>query len=159
MHLCPHCQSQTLVKAGFNRSGSQRYQCKQCKRYATLEPQLNGYAKDIRERALKLCLEGNGLRRIGRVLEVTHQTIANWINASHAALHEPISHPSTVETIELDKLFTFVGSKKNRFIWLQRLIALRVVSWDGKWSGSEPLKRYKMSLIKPRVPNNISVMA
>ncbi len=114
MPKCLHCQTDTLVKAGLNRSGSQRYQCKACRRYTTPLPKLNGHPLDDHEQALKLYLEGNGLRRIGRLLQVVHQTVANWIHAAHARLPQPLPQPLTSETTELDELYAFVGQKKTR---------------------------------------------
>ena len=67
---------------------------------------------ELHAQALRFYLEGNGLRRIGRVLGVNHQTVTNWINA--AALKVPATppQPATSEVIELDELYTFVGQKK-----------------------------------------------
>jgi len=112
MNRCLHCQSEALVKAGHNASGSQRYQCKRCQRHSTFEPQAHGYALETREQALRLYLEGNGLRRIGRLLQVHHQTVANWINARHATLPSQPTQPPVAGVVELDELYTFVGSKK-----------------------------------------------
>lgn len=112
MNRCLHCQSVALVKAGRNASGSQRYQCKNCQRHSTFERQPQGYADETRAQALRLYLEGNGLRRIGRLLRVHHQTVANWINARHATLPAEPAHPHTTAILELDELYTFVGSKK-----------------------------------------------
>jgi transposase-like protein len=100
------------VKAGLNRSGSQRYKCKACRRYTTPDPKVNGYPLDDHVQALKYYLEGNGLRRIGRYLHVAHQTVANWMKAAHQQLRQPISLPEASEVTELDELFTFVGQKK-----------------------------------------------
>jgi transposase-like protein len=83
MLKCPHCEIETLTKAGFNQSGSQRYRCKVCKRYTTPAPNLNGFPADAHEQALKLYLEGNGLRGTGRLLHMVHQTVANWMNTAH----------------------------------------------------------------------------
>ncbi len=111
MNPCHHCGSTALVKAGHNASGRQRYQCKACKRHSTLEPSSYGYAPEIRQRAIQMSLEGNGLRRIGRFLNVTHQTVANWLEAYQTQLPEA-PHPAQAETIELDELYTFVQTKK-----------------------------------------------
>ena len=131
MNPCPHCQTDTLIKAGLNRSSSQRYQCKVCKHYVTLEPKPNGYAEAARRQALQLYLEGNGLRRIGRILDVAHQTVANWVNAAHAHLSLPAPQPRKSAVIELDELFTFVGQKKTRFTWLPPWIGRLDASWVG----------------------------
>lgn len=119
-----------MVKAGKNASGSQRYQCKKCKHYNTTDPKPKGHGTSLRLAALKLYLEGNGLRRIGRFLGVTHQTIANWINAAHSQL-PPAPQPLQSTVIELDELFTFVQSKKTKFTLLLPWIAPRAVSSVG----------------------------
>jgi transposase-like protein len=117
MHQCPHCQSaERQVKSGFNRTGSQRLQCQSCRRQYTPEPNPLGYDDKTREAALRLYLEGNGFRRIGRLLRVNHQTVANWVTAAHARLpREPAGAPApeAAATLEMDELFTFVGSKRS----------------------------------------------
>lgn len=78
MHQCPHCHSsERQVKSVFNRTGSQRLQCQSCRCQYTPEPLPLGYDEKTREQALKLYLEANGFRRIGRLLSVNHQSVAN----------------------------------------------------------------------------------
>jgi len=117
MHQCPHCRStERQVKSGFNRTGSQRLQCQSCRRQYTPAPLPLGYDDQTREAALKLYLEGNGFRRIGRLLGVNHQSVANWVNAAHARLkaqRAPKSEPEAAGAPEMDELFTFVGAKKS----------------------------------------------
>ena len=57
-------------------------------------------------------MEGNGIRRIGRLLEVNHQTVTNWVNAAAIHISPTPPQPATAEVIELDELYTFVGQKK-----------------------------------------------
>ena len=113
MHQCPYCQSpERQVRSGFNRTGSQRLQCQACRRQYTPEPNPLGYDDKTREAALKLYLEGNGFRRIGRLLGVNHQSVANWVNAAHARLPaEQVGEAAG--PLEMDELFTFVGAKKS----------------------------------------------
>ena len=116
MHQCPHCHSaERQVKSGFNRTGTQRLQCQACRRQYTPEPDPLGYDDKTREAALKLYLEGNGFRRIGRLLSVNHQSVANWVNAAHAQLQakKGDSPAPAAGTLEMDELFAFVGSKKS----------------------------------------------
>jgi transposase-like protein len=75
-----------LVKAGRNASGTQRFQCKACKRYTTVERKANGYGLEMRQQAIRLHLDGNGVRQISRLLQVNHQTVANWISTCTASL-------------------------------------------------------------------------
>ena len=103
------------MKSGFNRTGSQRLQCQTCRRQYTPEPRPLGYNDQTREQAIKLYLEGNGLRRIGRLLWVNHQSLANWVNSVPTQLRArevSAASPEPVGTLEMDELFTFVGTKK-----------------------------------------------
>jgi len=117
MHQCPYRRSaERQVKSGFNHTGTQRLQCQSCRRQYTPESNPLGYDDKTREAALKLYLEGNGLRRIGRLLSVNHQSVANWINAAHAQLkarQAPAPESEAAGTLEMDELFTFVGAKKS----------------------------------------------
>ncbi len=114
MQTCPYCHAETLVKAGLNPSGSQRFFCKRCERTSTLHPNLNGYSTATHQQVLRLYLEGNGIRRIARLLQLNHQTVANWINAAQAQLAPTPPQPAESAVIELDELYTFVGAKKTK---------------------------------------------
>jgi transposase-like protein len=115
MIQCPHCSSsEQQTKSGHTRTGSQRYRCKECQHIYTPEPKPLGYPEGTRREAVRLYLEGTNFRRIGRILGVNHQSVVNWVNAYHASLPaagRPVAAP---ETLEMDELFTFVGSKKRR---------------------------------------------
>ena len=95
---CPRGQSESVVKRGKNHSSSQRYLC-------------------TRRQAVEMYLDGHSFRRIGRNLRVNPQSVANWVKcAGERALAAPIPQPPTDDdtVVELDELFTFVGSKKTR---------------------------------------------
>jgi transposase-like protein len=109
---CPRCkQTSNQIKAGKNNSGSQRWRCKNCERHYTPEPYPNGYSKDKKIFALRLYLEGNTLRGIGRLLGIHHQTVANWLEevADHLP---PAPLPKEVRIGELDELYTSIQGKK-----------------------------------------------
>ena len=115
MNKCPHCQrSEQQVKAGFNKSGSQRYKCHVCRRKYTPEPNIPGYPEAVRRKAIALYVDGMNFRRIGRVLAISHQTVANWVKAYVDQLPDtPPAPEGILEVNEMDELFTFVGAKKN----------------------------------------------
>lgn len=85
---CPACiychQHDAVIKSGRNATGTQRYRCRACRRYFTTDPMPNGYPADLHERAYQLFLDGTSMREIGRILDVNHQTIANWLAAEDA---------------------------------------------------------------------------
>jgi transposase-like protein len=141
MILCPHCaSSEQQTKSGHTRTGSQRYKCKECQRLYTPEPKPLGYPGQTKREAVRLYLEGTNFRRIGRVLGVNHQSVVNWINSYHASL--PAAQPSVTapETLEMDELFTFVGSKKGQPILLRSSSGYRAASSRGRSVSRAPRK-------------------
>jgi transposase-like protein len=132
MNQCLHCRStKRQVKSGHNRTGSQRLQCQSCRRQYTPRPNPLGYDDKTKEAALKLYLEGNGFRRIGRLLSVNHQSVVNWVNAFHTKLRAKklaLPVPGQVSTLEMDELFTFIGTKKSQHSSSHLLTARRAAS-------------------------------
>jgi transposase-like protein len=106
------------VKGGFNRTGSQRYQCQLCLLQYTPEPHPLGYDDKTKAMALKLYLEGNSFRRIGRLLSVNHQSVINWINAYYTQLRTMKADTPALEIpgiLEMDEMFTFLRIKSLDF--------------------------------------------
>jgi transposase-like protein len=82
MSTCPSCSATVQqVKAGKNPSGSQRFLCKFCGRKYTPEPFVNGYPSELKHQVVLMCLEGQSFREIGRKMNISTQTVVNWINA------------------------------------------------------------------------------
>lgn len=101
------------MKAGYNKSGSQRYQCQACQRKYTPEPNEAGYPQAVRDQAVRMYVDGMNFRRIARTLGVNHQSVINWVNAHVAGLPDgPPLGDGRLEVVELDELFTFVGEKR-----------------------------------------------
>lgn len=70
---------------------------------------------------MRLYLEGNSFRGIGKVLRVSHGSVINWVNA-HARSEVPTKMEEVVDTspsevVEVDELFTFIGEKKSKRTW------------------------------------------
>jgi transposase-like protein len=64
----------------------------------------NAYPVSLREEAVRLYLEQNGFRRIGRLLRVNHQTVVNWIREREKE-QPPAPQPEQSEVIEMDELY------------------------------------------------------
>ncbi|QSS97041.1 terminase gpP N-terminus-related DNA-binding protein [Psychroflexus sp. ALD_RP9] len=78
MKNCPQCNSDKIIKSGIVNS-KQRYQCKKCNYYFTvnkLGKQIDNYYVT---KALQLYLEGLSYREIERILGVSHVSIMNWV--------------------------------------------------------------------------------
>ena len=75
---CPKCENTEIVKSGIVK-GKQRFFCRNCNYYFTV----NKLGKKIDDyyvtKALQLYLEGLSLREIERILGISHVTISSWI--------------------------------------------------------------------------------
>ena len=112
MNRCPKCDKQTRqIRSGYNRSGSQRYQCRHCGKKYTPSPKEKGHPKEVRIKAIRMYIDGLNFRRIGRLLNVHHQSVINWVNAYASSLPEAPT-PQEVDVVEMDELYTFIGEKK-----------------------------------------------
>lgn len=78
MKYCPQCQSDQIVKSGIVND-RQRYKCKSCNYYFTV----NKLGKKIDQyyvtKALQLYLEGLTYREIERIIGVSHVSVMNWV--------------------------------------------------------------------------------
>lgn len=120
--MCPGCQSErSQIKAGLNRSRSQRYQCLGCRRKYTPERKGQGHAGEVRQQAVRYTLEGLSQRKVARLLGVAPQSVANWLALASAAVQA--QHGSEVpaevavpgdEVVEMDELYTFCGAKRGK---------------------------------------------
>jgi transposase-like protein len=108
---CPKCKNTSHVKAG-KTNGRQRFKCKDCLYYYTVERKSDVKTSDIRRLALVLYLEGFGFRRIGRILSISYGTVYAWVQAWH--LKMPLSRRERpAEKVELEKLSAHIESKKS----------------------------------------------
>ena len=117
MPTCSNCEnSENQIKSGKTHCGTQRYLCRNCGKTFSPEPKRQGYAEEVREKAVRLYVEGNNFRRIGRLLSVNHQSVVNWVNAYHEKIKDKTLVPADSEAIEVDELWTFVEKKKTKLI-------------------------------------------
>lgn len=116
---CPKCGKSTQQhKIGKTKAGSQRLRCYFCGCSYTPEKKTQGYGSAFRQKAIKLYIDGSGLRRTGRQLGVHHQTVANWVKEQAEQLPN-VPMPNEVKTAEFDELFTYIGDKKTESISLR----------------------------------------
>jgi insertion element IS1 protein InsB len=118
---CPRCGSTNLVKNGHDYKGSQKFRCNACGRYGTLEAQ-SGYGSTIRHCIEQAVTERLSLRGVERVFGISRRTVSRWLQ--HWIKQVPPLEKSVVEAhpddvLELDELWSFVGSKAQvRCLWL-----------------------------------------
>ena len=76
---CKYCNSEKVVKKGFNPNKKQRYLCKSCDRTFVENTERNYYPHHYRELAVRMFCEGMTMMAIARVLKVPYQTVRTWI--------------------------------------------------------------------------------
>ena len=105
---CPNCASDQYVKSGIIKN-RQRYKCKKCNYYFTV----NKIGKEIDayyvNKALQLYLEGLTYREIERILGISHVSVINWVKKYNVKRPYSVEYHSTykiVNALELSKYFS-----------------------------------------------------
>jgi hypothetical protein len=112
MNRCKQCDGKDFVKNGFVR-GQQRYRCKSCG--------LNFVVGDKRvkedtaiKRAFAVILYSLGKSSYGfiaKLFGVTRPAVQKWLRREADLLGTP-EIPATIEEMEFDEMWHFIGSKK-----------------------------------------------
>jgi transposase-like protein len=96
--LCPHCQSDQIIKGGKTKAGKQRYKCQNtdCPHYSFQRDLLyTGRLPAIKAQIVDRALNASGIRETARVLKISPTTVINERKKSvDAELCEPpCAHP------------------------------------------------------------------
>ena len=109
---CPKCENEKIVKSGIVND-KQRYFCKKCNYYFTV----NKLGKKIDDyyvtKALQLYLEGLSLREIERILGISHVTISSWIKEYKIVKPPHSDFHSTYKVFKQDELADYIKNEKN----------------------------------------------
>ena len=120
-HTCPKCGSENMVRNGHDYKGDQKYHCKNCLSYGTLNAQPR-YDKRIRRQVKRAVLERISLRGIERLFGVSRHTVAEWIMqwvAHLPPLETTLLEAQLDDVLELDELWSFVLKKAHqRWVWV-----------------------------------------
>ena len=108
MYKCPKCFVVNYVKNGVN-TGVQRYKCKNCGCQFT-QDFIGKYGQNIKLHALKLYKEGNGFRRIGRLLDVSCEIVRLWI--LNFSQYFQLKLDGECDIVEVHELCTFLKNGK-----------------------------------------------
>lgn len=107
---CPKRVSETFAKAGFIRK-KQRFLCKNCGCQFT-QDFIGRYGQNVKLQALKLYKEGNGFRRIGRILGISFEIARLWI--LDLLQHFKPNFGGEYDAVEADELCTFLKNEKTK---------------------------------------------
>ena len=129
---CPKCQNTKSVKSGHHL-GKQRYKCKNCGCQFTREVPRG---KEIETKCLAIILYVNGLsfRAIGKIVNVSHKAVYDWVKAFGLETYEK-PQPKGDIVVELDEMWHFLKAKKTSFGYGKHIVALQVNSSTGSVEG------------------------
>jgi transposase-like protein len=108
---CPKCNSPIKVKSG-KMKGKQRYRCKECGCNYSVELKSTAKPNSLKRLALHMYLEGLGFRSIGRILGVSHVSVFIWIREFGQKVRELNTENQQIKMVEVDEIYSYVGSKK-----------------------------------------------
>ena len=137
-----------MVKNGHDYKGAQKYHCRNCGGYGTLQPQ-RGYGEIVRAQVKRAVLERLSLRGIERLLGVSRRTVSRWLVGwieQQPALSSSLLPAQLDDVLELDELWSFVGSKaQERWLWLALCRRTRqvVAYWIGDRSETSALQLWR----------------
>ncbi len=106
---CKHCHDEkNQIKAGKTAAGRQKYKCKVCRKVYTPHPKkgaIGGYREKIKKQAIKLYLEGNSGRAVGKIWKIGKNMCLYWARkyAKTTVPRETLN--VQVDVIEMDDLF------------------------------------------------------
>ena len=110
--ICPNCSSSTYVKSGII-NGRQRYKCKDCGYYFTV----NKLGKKIDDyyvnKALQLYLEGLTYREIERILGVSHVSVMNWVKKYNISRPYNKNYHPTYKILNAKELALYFADSNN----------------------------------------------
>jgi insertion element IS1 protein InsB len=96
MIRCPECNSEHVNKNG-RKKNKQNHICIDCGKQFIDSYSHRGYMQEIKEKCLKMHMDGMGYRAIERIHGVHHTTIINWVKKGKESPLETKEIQSTPE--------------------------------------------------------------
>lgn len=108
--VCPRCEGQQVIKSGIIND-RQRFQCKKCRYYFTV----NKLGKEIDSyyvtKALQLYIEGVSYREIERILGVSHVSVMNWVKKYRIKAPKNTDYRPTYKILNHKELCEYFADK------------------------------------------------
>ncbi|QCK15844.1 IS1/IS1595 family N-terminal zinc-binding domain-containing protein [Mangrovivirga cuniculi] len=112
VRFCPRCDSPQTVKSGFINQ-KQRYKCKKCNYYFTVNKLGKKLDNDKITKVLQLYLEGISYREIERLLGISHVTAMNLVKKFKIKRPESLEYRPTYKILNHNELLAFIADKPN----------------------------------------------
>jgi len=121
VRFCPKCGSDDIIRNGHDYKGAQKFHCKICGAYGTLDKK-GASAQAQRQQVMDAYFERVSMRGIERIFAISRYYLEFWLLEAAANL-SPLSatlvkwQPGDV--LELDEIWSFVLKKsQKRWVWL-----------------------------------------
>ena len=92
---CIHCKESDLVKNGHSRNGTQRWKCNNCSKWFQLDYIYNAHKPGVKEQITELTLNSSGVRDIGRILNISKNTVVTELKKNTKNQSLPVSKSRT----------------------------------------------------------------
>jgi len=105
---CPVCGSNGKKhRYGKSPKGVQKWRCQDCMHVYYEKVR---YDDEFKTQALRVYFEGNSGRAVGRAMQISKNTIWNWMKQYTAKVEQQAE--GNVEIAELDELYTYIKKRQ-----------------------------------------------
>lgn len=109
---CPKCGSFSIIKSGII-SDKQRYKCKECTYFFTVDKIGKEIDNYFVVKALQLYLEGVSFRESERILGISHVTISNWVKKYNVQRPINMTYHPTYKILSEAELQDYFKNREN----------------------------------------------
>jgi transposase-like protein len=100
-----------IIKVGFDKNRNQKYYDKVNKKWFILNPKYRKrVSQDIKDKAIKLYLDGCSIRAVARCFDISHVSVLKWIKKAALAC-ESNNEPTVYHSVQLDEMWHFIKKK------------------------------------------------
>jgi putative ATPase subunit of terminase (gpP-like) len=131
-------------------NGRQRYKCKGCSHYFSVKKPIRHKSNETKQMAIKMYLEGLGFRTIGRLLNISHQTVYKWVKQLGEEHQIRFDDKQEIDLVELDEIHSYTKHKKN-YCWAWIAISRHTKRILGFVCGKQDTNTF-MKLYNPTKP-------
>lgn len=109
---CPKCSSFSIIKSGIIKD-KQRYKCKDCAYFFTVDKIGKEIDSYFVVKALQLYLEGVSFRESERILGISHVTISNWVKRYNIQRPMNATYHPTYKILSEKELHVYFENRDN----------------------------------------------
>lgn len=109
---CPKCESYRVIKSGIINE-KQRYNCKNCSYYFTVDKLGKKIDTYYVTKALQLYIEGLSYREIERLLGVSHVSVMNWVKQYGISRASNSQYHPTYRILTHTELIQYLSDKSH----------------------------------------------